>query len=140
MAIGDILPSGLSSVPAPEETLARALFTSNHFSTSGPKSQAFMPARDNETSVFRQCDSDLTLLRAACDAAALGHGKPAKQVAVTTVGHVVSSGLSVVPSEPPPRHANIAGWPSAADPEREKADRKLVALKIAESAWLVPVP
>lgn len=132
-----LLPSGLSCVPKAEETLARALFSDNQFNASGPKFSAFMPSGTGKTSVFRKCDHDAVLLRSACDAAASGHGKPAKRVAITTVAHVLAETLSVVPSEPPSRHADIVDWPSNSDPERQKADRKLVAMKIAESARLV---
>ncbi len=135
-----VLSSGLSSIPAPDETLSRALFSDNEFNTSGPKHSAFMPAKNNETSVFRQCDADLGLLQATCEAIAKDRGKAVKRVAVTTVGNVSQAGLVVAPVEPPPRHANIVGWPVSADPEREKADRKRIAMVIANGARLVPAP
>lgn len=134
------LPSGLSCTPSPEETLARALFSKNQFNTSGPKFSAFMPSATDKTSVFRKCDHDAALLRSACDAAAAGHGKPPKRLAVTTVVHVLAEALSVLPSEPPPRHADIVSWPTNSDPERQKADRMLIAIKIAANACLIPAP
>lgn len=140
MATGDVLPSGLRSVPAAGETLARALFSDNQFNTYGPKFTAFMPAQNDETSVFRDCAHDTALLRAACDEAAFGHGKLAKHVAMTTVAQVLDAGLSVLASEPPARHANIVGWPRHTDPERQKADRKLLAMRIAASARLMAAP
>lgn len=140
MTSGAELPSGLSCAPLPEETLARALFSDNQFNTIGPKYSAFLPSSTDKTSVFRQCDLDANLLRAACEAAAAGHGKPAKRVAITKVSHVLAQRLSVLPSEPPPRHADIVNWPKNPDPERQKADRRAIALELAASARLVPAP
>lgn len=134
------LPSGLSAQPSLDERLARALFSDNQFNATGPKFSAFLPNATNKTSVFRQCDHDPVLLGAACAAAAAGHGKPAKRVAICTVAQVLESKLDVVPSEPPPRHADLMGWPVHSDPERQKADRKLVAMQLAAVATLVPVP
>ena len=56
------------------------------------------------------------------------------------VAQVLDLGLPVLASEPPPRHANIVGWPRHTDPERQKADRKLLAMTIAASARLLLAP
>lgn len=140
MTSGAVLPSGLSCFPQPEETLARALFSDNQFNTKGPKYSAFLPSATDKTSVFRQCDRDANLLRAACEAAGLGHGKSAKCVAITTVANVLTQKLCVDPSEPPPRHADIVNWPTNPDPEKQKADRRAIALELAASARLEPTP
>ncbi|HNW08195.1 MAG TPA: hypothetical protein PKZ55_03275 [Verrucomicrobiota bacterium] len=42
--------------------------------------------------------------------------------------------VTVAPSEPPPRHANIEGWPD------EKSARKLIAIDLANAAQLVVKP
>jgi hypothetical protein len=136
----NVLPSGLSAQPSPEERLARALFSDNQFNSTGPKFSAFMPSATDKTSVFRQCDHDPALLSAACAAAASGHGKPAKRVAICTVAQVLDVKLDVVPSEPPPRHADLMGWPIHSDPERQKAERKLAAMQLAAVATVVAVP
>lgn len=134
------LPSGLSSFPQPNETLARALFSDNEFNSSAPKFSGFMPSATDKTSVFRQCDQDPRLLKSACEAAAAGRGKPVKRVAITTVASVLAQHLSVLPSEPPLRHADIVDWPSDIDPERQKAERKRIAMEIASTAELIPAP
>ena len=41
-------------------------------------------------------------------------------------------GLVVAPDEPPPRHANVGGWPT------QKEARKSVAQRLAERFVLVP--
>ncbi len=41
-------------------------------------------------------------------------------------------GLDILPEEPPPRHANVVGWP-----EHDKPRQKLIALQIAAVATLV---
>ena len=41
--------------------------------------------------------------------------------------------LDILPAEPPPRHANIIGWP-----ENDKPRQKLIALQLAAVATLVP--
>ena len=52
--------------------------------------------------------------------------------------HVRAALLDVVAQEPPPRHANIVGWPrSQSDPELEKAKQKERAVLIAQHAELV---
>jgi hypothetical protein len=42
--------------------------------------------------------------------------------------------VTVAPSEPPPRHANIEGWPA------EKNAQKLIAMDLANAAKLVVKP
>lgn len=41
---------------------------------------------------------------------------------------VTGNGLEVIPQEPPPRHANIAGWPD------EKSEQKQIAMELAAEA------
>jgi hypothetical protein len=48
---------------------------------------------------------------------------------------VTKLGVKVVPSEPPPRHANLVGWP-----ENDKPRQKLIALQIAAVATLLLKP
>ncbi|MDQ3174318.1 MAG: hypothetical protein M3Q91_11530 [Acidobacteriota bacterium] len=45
---------------------------------------------------------------------------------------VTRNGLDILSEEPPPRHANIVGWP-----ENDKPRQKLMALQIAALATLV---
>jgi hypothetical protein len=41
---------------------------------------------------------------------------------------VTGNGLEVIPQEPPPRHANIVGWPD------EKSEQKQIAMELAAEA------
>jgi hypothetical protein len=41
---------------------------------------------------------------------------------------VTGNGLEVIPQEPPPRHANIIGWPE------EKSEQKQIAMELAAEA------
>jgi hypothetical protein len=50
----------------------------------------------------------------------------------TRAREVRKVGLDVSPMEPPPRHANIVGWP-----ENDKPRQKLIALQVAAAATLV---
>ncbi len=47
-------------------------------------------------------------------------------------GEVGRNGLDILPAEPPPRHANIVGWP-----ENDKPRQKLMALQLVAVATLV---
>jgi hypothetical protein len=59
-------------------------------------------------------------------------------VAVCKAAHVRAALLEIEAVEPPPRHANITGWPwSASDPELEKAQLKERAAFIAKHAELI---
>ncbi len=49
---------------------------------------------------------------------------------------VDDSQLALIPDEPPPRHANIIGWPS---PE-QKETRRMLALELAARATLTIRP
>lgn len=103
--------------PAPHEITSRYLRQSGHYtpSTDRVKWQAFRPTLDDhKTSVFRvqgltQCeiwhlgDEDI--------AGQLGHEILA--LAELSVEQIMDINLRVEPDEPPPRHANIIGWPAA---------------------------
>ena len=58
--------------------------------------------------------------------------------AIVKAKHVRSARLDVVAQEPPPRHANIIGWPwSQTDPEMRKAEHIELALVIVQWAEVV---
>lgn len=58
--------------------------------------------------------------------------------AIVKAKHVRSALLDVVAQEPPPRHANIVGWPwSETDPEMRKAEHIERALVIVQWAEVV---
>jgi hypothetical protein len=54
-------------------------------------------------------------------------------------GHVRSTGLDVVPREPPPRHADIIGWPPiTGNRKQDEAAQMVRALRLVERASYVP--
>jgi len=58
--------------------------------------------------------------------------------AILTAAAVRSAQLDVLAEEPPPRHANIVGWPLFADdPDLQKAQQKERALILASRCALV---
>ncbi len=134
----ETLPSGLPEQVGDEENLARFLTQSNHFNAVMVKPTAFLPnPKNGQTSVFRQGNESREALWQAGAKHVAGepniHGVP-----IFTAKRVREAQLDVVAKEPPPRHANIIGWPSiASDPEMEKARRKDLANQIAQHAELL---
>jgi hypothetical protein len=129
------LPSGLPEEIADEEPLARFLKCSGHFNSTVVKPAAFMPSpKDGKTSVFRHGAEPREVLEA------IGRAEVAKDgslhgAAILTAGSVRAAGLEVEAVEPPPRHADITGWPwLEADREFGKARRKEIALVLVQNA------
>ncbi|MFP4192125.1 MAG: hypothetical protein ACLFU6_08665 [Candidatus Hydrogenedentota bacterium] len=133
------LPSGLPYDIAGEERLARFLKHKKQFSATNGivKYAAFLPShRDGKTSVFRHTGDPAEELWK------IGHRELGDQVTVYGAGIIVAfdtraAGLGVSASEPPPRHANIEGWPTRDDPELAKAAQREVAKALAERAVLL---
>lgn len=134
----ETLPSGLPEKVSDEESLARFLTQSNHFNAVMVKPAAFLPnPKNGQTSVFRQGNEPHEALwqigREQITGERSLHG-----VAIFKAKHVREVQLDVAAKEPPPRHANIIGWPSVtSDPELEKAKRKDLAIQIAQHAELL---
>lgn len=133
-----ILPSALDSTVSDDEELARFLTSSSYFNASMPKPAAFLPSRhDGTTSVFRHGPKPPEALWQIGKDYAVGdrtlHG-----AAICLASHVRAALLEIEAVEPPPRHANITGWPRLpTDPEMEKAQRKERAAIIASHATLL---
>lgn len=132
------LSSGLPVLVADCEEVARSLTSSSHVATSTGriKHNAYLPAPDDDTSVFRCVGlSAEVLLTLIPFERRTRHG-----AAIVRVEAIRSAGVDVLADEPPPRHANLRGWPRHADPDEQKARRKEVATVIAEAArhvqWL----
>lgn len=128
-------PSGLPDVVGDAERLVRFLTSSSHFNATLVKPSAVLPGADGETSVFRATalpDQELRTLGA--------QHLPGVQriygVAAFAASSARTAGLEVVPSEPPPRHANLIRWPTDADPELAKARRKETALLLCRDSVL----
>ena len=131
------LPSGLSKHVGDDERLARFLTSSKQFNSKMVKPAAFLPnPKNNQTSVFRHDGSpveDLWLLGHAH----ISGGRSLHGAAILRARGVRAALLEVVSEEPPPRHANIIGWPTDSDPVLEKAKRKECAELIAQYAQLL---
>lgn len=126
--------STLPVEPSPQEPLARFLFNRKHYAREKGrvKPRAFQPAaKDNKTSVFRTIDlAEEEVWRLADEHAAGDRGK-AEARAVLLVRQVTDAGLRVEPDDIPPRHANLAGWPTAKD------EWKSIAQELAAEATLI---
>jgi hypothetical protein len=111
------------------ETLTRFVMQSNWFRSSDRrvKYAAFMPnLRNGETSVFRISDlSDVEVWAIGDDTVATLRERPILGRADITASLVMANKLNLVPDEPPPRHANIVGWP------QDKERQRIVALELA---------
>ena len=97
-----------------------------------------MPDKRGERSVFRHGQQPRDRLWAiATENLNLEPGKEVYGAAILTVRDVRAEKLEVIPEEPPPRHANIIGWPSDSDPVEEKAKRLKFAQALVQRADLV---
>lgn len=100
------------------------------------KHNAYLPAPDDDTSVFRCTELSAGAVRNLMSEDRLTeHG-----AAVVAVGMIRRATLDALASEPPKRHVNIRGWPRNLDPDEQKAQRKEVAKLIAEEARHMPWP
>jgi hypothetical protein len=132
-----LLPSGLPDSIADGEDLARVLRSSTHYSSTIVKAAAFMPAKGAMTSVIRHGGEPREELWKLAE---LFLGIPPRHGAAICKARVVrEQNLDLAAQEPPPRHANILGWPVNADPELQKAQQKELALAIAAQSELVRV-
>ena len=132
-----MLASGLPETVTDEEPLVRFLTSDGQFNKQMAKAPAFMPGpTDAATSVFRQPSDPVDAMWET--AAREMPDRPARAAAVLSAGAVRLATLEVKADEPPPRHANIAGWPTVAnDPEATRAKRKELALQLAQAAMLI---
>lgn len=132
-----VLPSGLPDHVADEEPLVRFLTSDGQFNKQMAKPPSFMPGpADAKTSVFRQPAEPVDALWET--AAREIPGRHVRAAAVLTAAAVRQATLKVEAEEPPPRHANIAGWPEIAnDTDATRAKRKELALQLVQASTLV---
>ena len=122
------------AVVASSEDLTRYLLERGKFSRENErvKYNAFMPTITGNVSVFRTSElSDAAIWRIGTE-----HVESVLKKAVLAraelKAHVVADhGLTIQPSEPPRRRANISGWPS------EQTAVRLRAMRLAEESRLV---
>lgn len=115
----------------PAEPITRYIFSSSHFSAQNNrvKHNAFMPS-SGEVSVFRTDTLPEPEIWAIGQGISTQRGQQLHARGDLLTSDVLSLSLTVEPSEPPPRHANITGWP------HEKDLIKLRAMELAEKATL----
>lgn len=96
---------------------------------------AFMPPDNGELSVFRTTTvSEEAVWEIGDREVASKIGRPILGRADILCGKILSLHLEVHASEPPPRHANITGWPE------DKSERLLIAVNIAAEARYISKP
>jgi len=125
----------LPSIVNPTESLGRYLTQKNHFSRrdNAVRTLAFMPPPNLRLSVFRIDGLKLEEVwiigqREVIDV--LPQPKTLYGVADIKASKVREFDLEIEPSNTPPRHADICGWP-------EKAKHKSVAQQLAAEAKLI---
>ena len=136
--MAEVLSSGLSEIVEDEEDLARFLASSDQFNSSGAKPSIFLPnPKDRAKSVFRHGSQPKESLWQIAEEHLVGV-RTLYGAAIVKTKHVRSALPDVVAQEPPPRHANIVGWPwSQTDPEMRKAEHIELALVIVRGAEVV---
>lgn len=118
---------------SPDEILSRYIFNKKYFSIEKNivRYNTFMPnPKNGETSVFRTSELD--------DDKIWDIGKVLEKLRdKTNIGRtdiiasvVLSKNLEIIPSEPPPLHADIKNWPN------EKSEQKLIAMELAQESKL----
>ena len=133
-----MLPSGLPDYVADPEPLSRFLTSDSQFNSAMPRAAAFMPGpSDAKTSVFRQGPDPRDAVWETADRE-IGTVRHVRAAAFLSASAVRQAKLDVESREPPPRHANIIGWPNAGnDAELTRAQRKEFALLLVQAATLV---
>jgi len=126
-------PPNLKATVDDKENLARYIFSASHFSrkASRVKAEAYMPSR-GEVSVFRIDGLDQASIWGMGADVARKRDRTLYARGDTKAEDVRKVGLDIRPDEPPPRHANIIGWP-----ENDKPRQKIIALELAAVATLV---
>lgn len=132
MSAGQATAAGIQ----PGDPLARFIFSTSHFSRENErvKHNAFLPAGDGKTSVFQIKEIGEAETWVIGEEVAEKRKQPLHARGDIVAADVSKVGLRVVPSEPPPRHANIEDWPA------EKSAQKLKAIDLADAAKLVLKP
>ena len=90
--------------------------------------------KNGETSVFRHGAEPLDQLKSIAQAE-VGADRRIHGASIVKVSVIREAQLEVRAKEPPPRHADIIGWPwSKDDPDFGKAQQKELATLIAQKA------
>ncbi len=113
------------------EPLARFIFSRRHFLPAQKvvKAPAFIPGSDLQTSVFRIHELGEHQIRDIGEDVGRTQIPPRSPRArgEIKVQSVINVGLGVLPDEPPPRHAEIVGWPRDDKPQQLEIAKLLAA-------------
>ena len=115
------------------ENISRFVFSSKHIrkSDNTVKYAAFLSRVDGDTSVFRTSGlSGEMIFEIVQNVFQDGEIERYKGRADLKASVIFNKGLSVIPEEPPPKHANITNWPI------DESKRKEIALELAAEAQL----
>lgn len=106
--------SMLDPIVGTNENLSRFILSSRHFSQQPPriKAEAYMPSQ-GEVSVFRVDGLSKAQIWKIGSEIAERRGRTHYACGEAAARDVRRIGLDVVRAEPPPRHANIVGWPES---------------------------
>jgi hypothetical protein len=128
--------SSAAHIIGASEILSRYIFSTRYFSRNPPrvKAEAYMPSR-GEVSVFRIDGLSETAIWEIGSDVARKRDRTLYARGDTKASDVMRLGLDIRPNEPPPRHADLVGWP-----ENDKPRQKLIALQVAAVATLVLKP
>lgn len=118
-----------------DEPLARFIFSRRHLSTTKKvvKAPAFIPNPDDlQTSVFRIYELGERQIRDIGEGVGRTQSPPQSprargEIEVNAVINV-GANLHVIPDEPPPRHAEITGWPRDDKPQQLEIAKLLAAV------------
>jgi len=107
----------------PNEELARFAVEKSYYRADNTiRPNAYMPDQEKAVSVFRQVGlSEGEIWELGATHVARPRNKQLLGRAVIIVREVLSQELNVESVEPPPRHANILGWPDEHEKQKEKA-------------------
>lgn len=136
---GDALESGLPDRIGDEELLSRFLKSKSYFSVEKKRVKygAFLPnPKDGTCSVFRHTGEPANELW-TIGRSELGKDASIYGAGILSAEAIRTATLVVTASEPPPRHANIEGWPADVDPVLTAAMRKKLAIVLADEAKLL---
>ena len=115
----------------PLEVLSRFILQKKWYkpSDNSVKYAAFMPNKNNQTSVFRTSGISNNVIWDIGDHEVSAKlCKPILGRADVHASSVTEKDLEVIPSEPPERHADITGWPE------EASKKRVIAIELAAEA------
>ena len=132
-----VMVAELADEISASEQLARFLRQSSYVAklTGRIKYNAFLPAPDHDTSVFRVDRLNFEEIEIIAKENVKERSKNGAAIFAANLVHKAK--LEIQSKEPPPRHANIRGWSMNDDPELRRSERNTAAMILSEdSKWM----